>query len=160
MYKPIWLKILLFVCLLLTLSSCGPAAPSIVSDQEFEAAVKKAHETMDTIRQVILAPDQSYRFIGVKVRFTRDGGRFEDHWTEPVDYYDNIFTIRLLEGFTFDMGLHPDNLIEVSEKDVLDWMVVESDGKLIGGYTIRLTYEHLTPEEKKEFLKNTGYVID
>jgi hypothetical protein len=39
-------------------------------------------------------------------------------------------------------------------------MVVESDGKLVGGYTIRLTYEHLTPEEKKKFLETTGYVID
>jgi uncharacterized protein YegJ (DUF2314 family) len=160
MYKPIWLNIPLLVCLLLTFSGCAPATPSAVSDEKFDAAVKEAHETMDILRQAILAPDPSRRFIGVKVRFTKDDGHFEDHWTEPVDYYNDVFTIRMLDGLTVDMGLHPDDLIEVSKKDVLDWMVVESDGKLVGGYTIRLAYEHMTRGEKKKFLQTTGYVIE
>jgi len=160
MYKPILLKILYLIILALTFTSCGPAAPSSVSDDEFEAAVREAHETMDTVKQAILAPDPSYRFVGLKVRFTGGDVAFEDHWTEPVDFYDNVFTIRLLEGLTLDLGLHPNQFVDVNLGDVLDWVIVESDGRLVGGYTIRLAYEHMTPEEKKKFLQITGYVID
>jgi hypothetical protein len=39
-------------------------------------------------------------------------------------------------------------------------VIIEEDGHLIGGYTIRLSYEHMTPEEKEEFLEVTGYKID
>jgi hypothetical protein len=31
---------------------------------------------------------------------------------------------------------------------------------MLGGYTIRLTYEHMTKEEKEKFLDVTGYKID
>jgi uncharacterized protein YegJ (DUF2314 family) len=44
-------------------------------------------------------------------------------------------------------------------KKVVDWMIVEKDGTLIGGYTIRLAYEHMSPDEKKEFLRVTGYKL-
>lgn len=159
MYKLALLKTLFLLSILLTVS-CGTLVPSPSSDDEFEAAVKQAHNTLDTLRQAILAPDPSRRFIGLKVRFAGEDGVFEDHWTEPVDYYNNVYTIRLLDGLTFDIGLHPDQFIDVSEKDVLDWMIVESNGKLVGGYTIRLTYKHLTSEQKKEFLRTTGYVIE
>jgi uncharacterized protein YegJ (DUF2314 family) len=160
MYKPILLSALYLVILVLVLTGCGSATPTVASDEEFEAAVKEAHETMDTVRQAILAPDPSYRFVGLKVRFTGGEVAFEDHWTEPVDFYSDIFTIRLLEGLTLDLGLHPNQLVDVNLKDVLDWVIVESDGRLVGGYTIKLAYRHMTPDEKKKFLQITGYVID
>jgi hypothetical protein len=34
------------------------------------------------------------------------------------------------------------------------------DGHLIGGYTIRLAYSRMTPEEKEFFLNDAGYSID
>lgn len=160
MYKPILLKTLYLVCMVLTFTSCAPAAPSAVSAEEFEAAVREAHKTMGTVKQAILAPDLSRRFVGLKIRFTGGDEGFEDHWTEPVDFYNDIFTIRLLEGLTLDLGLHPNQLVDVNLRDVLDWVIVESDGKLVGGYTIRLAYKHMTSEEKKKFLQITGYIID
>jgi hypothetical protein len=51
-------------------------------------------------------------------------------------------------------------MVTVPMNKVLDWVIVEDDGNLIGGYTIRLSYEHMTPEEKKEFLRVTGYKLD
>ncbi|MBI5840959.1 MAG: DUF2314 domain-containing protein [Chloroflexi bacterium] len=150
MYKPIWLKIVFLLGVLLTVS-CGPPS-STVTDQEFEEAVQQAHDTLDVVRQAILAPTTA-RFIGLKVRFAGEDGAFEDHWNEPIDYYDDVFTIKILDGLTLDIGLHPGNFIEVPVKDVIDWMIVESDGKLLGGYTIKLDYEHMTPEEQKNFLQ-------
>jgi uncharacterized protein YegJ (DUF2314 family) len=77
-----------------------------------------------------------------------------------VSYLDGYFTIRMIEGVLLNPALSTERQVNVPLDKVLDWVIVEEDGHLIGGYTIRLTYEHMTAEEKKEFLKVTGYKID
>jgi hypothetical protein len=59
-----------------------------------------------------------------------------------------------------DPGLNTARLVTVPLGKVLDWVIVEEDGHLVGGYTIRLSYEHMTPDERVEFLDVTGYKID
>jgi len=168
MYKSLQLKsVLIFCCLLVV--SCGvpssseaPAssvAGTPVTDEEFDAAVKEAHGTLQTVRQALLAPKETYTFVGLKVRFIGQGVT-EDMWTQPVDYYNGVFTIQMIEGVTINTGVHPESYIRATLDKVLDWMIVEEDGNLIGGYTIRLTYEHMTADEKAEFLKITGYKIE
>jgi len=169
MYPSLQLKSVLFVCLLL-ITACGsPSSPSAsldlslsgtpVTDEEFDAAVKEAHGTLQTVRQALLAPGKTYTFVGLKVRFTGHG-ETEDMWTQPVDYYNGAFTIQMIEGVTINTGVHPNRYIQAPLDKVLDWMIVEEDGNLIGGYTIRLTYEHMTPDEREEFLRVTGYKIE
>ena len=162
MYKPLQLKILvLFWCILAV--SCAPATPQTstpVTDEELDAAIEEARGSIDTLFRAMLAPKASYDFLGVKIRFnTREGG-YDDNWVEPVDYYDGRFTIRMIDGLTYDKNLHPERTLDVPMKQVVDWMIVEKDGNLIGGYTIRLAYEHMSPEEKKEFLRVTKYKMD
>jgi uncharacterized protein YegJ (DUF2314 family) len=159
MYKVLQLKILLIVCLIFVTSCTSSVAGTPVTDEQFDAAVKEAHGTLSTLRQALLSPRESYIFVGLKVRFTWEG-EFEDIWTEPVDYYDGFFTTRMIDGVLLNPNLNADRLVTVPMKKVLDWVIVEEDGNLIGGYTIRLSYEHMTPEEKKEFLKVTGYRIE
>jgi hypothetical protein len=38
-------------------------------------------------------------------------------------------------------------------------MIVQ-DGKLIGGYTIRLAYKRMSPEQKERFLETVHYSIE
>ena len=159
MYKSLQLKIFLLVCLVFV-TSCGPSlAGTPITDEEFSAAVEEAHKTLSTLREALLAPRPSFDFLGVKVRFTGQG-MYEDIWTEPVTYLDGYFTIRMIDGVLLRPALNTDREVNIPLDQVLDWVIIEDDGHLIGGYTIRLTYEHMTPEEKKEFLKVTGYKID
>jgi uncharacterized protein YegJ (DUF2314 family) len=162
MYKPsLQLKSVLVVCILL-MTSCGSVssvAGMPVTDEQFDAAVGEAHGTLRVLRQALLSPKPSYLFVGLKVRFTGNG-TFEDIWKEPVDYFDGYFTTRMIDGVMLDPGLNADRLVTVPLDKVLDWVIVEEDGHLVGGYTIRLSYEHMTPEEKAEFLEVTGYKID
>ena len=162
MYKALQLKVLFLFCLFFVVSCGAPASKpgSPVSDQELNAAIEQARSTRDTLLHALLAPKPSYDFLGVKVRFRMPDGASDDNWVELVDYYDGIFTIRMMDGLTYNTNLHPDRTLDVPEKRVVDWMIVEKDGTLIGGYTIRLAYEHMTPDEKKEFLRVTGYKID
>ena len=49
--------------------------------------------------------------------------------------------------------------IVVPAEDIVDWMIVE-DGQLVGGYTIRLAYHRMLPEEKERFLETLDYSIE
>ena len=159
MYKSLQLKIFLLVCLVFA-TSCKPSlAGTPVTDEEFNAAVEEAHSTLSTLLQALLAPKSSFDFVGVKVRFIGEE-TFEDIWAEPVDYLDGYFTVRMIDGVLLSPRLNTDRLVTIPLDKVLDWVIIEADGHLIGGYTIQLSYEHMTPTEKEEFLEVTGYKID
>jgi uncharacterized protein YegJ (DUF2314 family) len=159
MYRSLQLRILLVVYLAFV-SACSPSLEGTpITEEEFNAAVEEAHSTMDTLREALLAPKASYDFVGIKVRFVSEEA-VEDHWTEPVDYFSGNFTIRILDGILIAHGLNTESIVTVPEETVLDWVIIEDDGRMLGGYTIRLTYEHMTKEEKEKFLDVTGYKID
>ena len=158
MYKPLQLTTLFLIGLLFVVSCSPSLAGTPVTDEQFDAAVEEAHQTLGTLRKALLSPQASYDFVGLKVRFTGETS-YEDIWTQPVDYFDGFFTTRMIDGVLLDPGLNTERLVVVPLSKVLDWVIVEDDGNLIGGYTIRLDYEHMTAEEKKEFLKVTGYKI-
>ncbi len=161
MVRSLQLKVLVLLVSLL-LSSCGLAASKAstpVTEEELKAATDKANQTMDTLFRAMLAPKPSYDFVGLKVRFLMPDGGNDDNWAEAVDYYDGVFTVRMLDGQTASMNLHPDQLISVPRKRIVDWVIIEKDGTVIGGYTIRLSYEHMSPSEKKQFLQATRYKL-
>lgn len=161
MYKSLQLKLLVLFCGMF-LASCAPAAPQTstpVSDEELNAAIDEAQGSIETLWQAMLAPKPSYDFLGVKVRFDTQDGGYDDNWVEPLDYYDGKFTIRMMDGLTYNTNLHADRILQIPLKRVVDWMIVEKDGTLIGGYTIRLAYEHMSADERKEFLRVTKYKL-
>lgn len=172
MYKPLqWKTVILLV---LFLASCSPAQPSstptpklttsqtnlpILVDEELAEAVRQAQETLHIWRQEFLAPKQAYSMTSLKVRFQGDNG-VEDMWTEPMFVLDNVYTVRMVEGVTLEKGIHPERLLDVKPQDIVDWMLLEEDGTVVGGYTLRLEYERMTPEQQKRYLEITGYKFD
>ena len=153
---------LVFLVGILLVTACGISAPTTVApvtDEEFVAAVDKAHSTLSTVRRALLAPEPSYAFIGLKIRVYGEN-EFEDIWTEPLDFYNGKFTTQMVEGVSLQPGFHPEQFVRIPVEDVIDWMIVEDDGNLIGGYTIRLAYRYMTPEEQEEFIRITGYTVE
>ena len=165
MYKALQLKIPLLLFLFF-IASCAPSTPPPTPistlanmDEEMTVAVRQAQDTLYILRQAMLAPKPSYKFLSVKVRFVSNGD-IEDMWTEPIDFSDNKYTVRMVEGVTLELGAHPDRLVEVAPKDVLDWMILEKDGSVFGGYTLRIEYQRMTPAQQKRFDEVTGYTFE
>jgi len=165
MCKALQLKITL-VLFLFFVVSCAPSAPTPAPistlanlDEEMTVAVRQAQDTLYILRQAMLAPKPSYKFLSVKVRFVSNGN-IEDMWTEPIDFSDNKYTVRMVEGVTLELGAHPDRLVEVAPKDVLDWMILEKDGSVFGGYTLRIEYQRMSPEQQKRYNEVTGYKFE
>lgn len=163
MYKPLRWKTQIVLSLFL-LASCAPAEPTPVSvstftdpDEELTKAVRQAQDTLYVLRQAFLAPKPSYVFMSVKVRFATDEGT-EDMWTEPIDILNNTYTVRMVEGVNIELKAHPDRYVEVKPDEIIDWMILEDDGTVLGGYTLRLEYERMSPEEQKKYRERTGYL--
>ena len=165
MYKALQLKTSLLLFLFI-LTACAPSAPPVAPiptlanmDEEMTVAVRQAQDTLYVLRQAMLAPKPSYKFLSVKVRFSSNVG-IEDMWTEPIDFSDNKYTVRMVEGVTLELGAHPDRLVEVAPNDVLDWMILEKDGSVFGAYTLRIEYKRMTPEQQKRYNEVTGYKFE
>jgi uncharacterized protein YegJ (DUF2314 family) len=163
MYKSLHWKIA-FVTSLFLMVACRPSTPTPIPistftdpDEEFTKAVRQAQDTLYVLRQAFLAPKPSYVFMSVKVRFVTEQGT-EDMWTEPIDLLDGVYTVRMVEGVTVEMSAHPDRYVEVSPEEIIDWMILEEDGTVLGGYTLRLEYERLSPAERKKYRERTGYL--
>jgi uncharacterized protein YegJ (DUF2314 family) len=173
MYKPLQRKTLILFVLSL-LASCSPAEPTstptlapitshtsipVLADEELAEAIRQAQETLSIWRQEFLAPKKSYSMTSLKVRFGEEGN-IEDMWTEPLYVLDNTYTVRMIEGVNVEQGIHPDRLLDVKAGDIIDWMLLEEDGTLVGGYTLRLEYKRMTPEQQKRYIEITGIRFD
>ena len=173
MYKPLQWKVFIPLVFLI-LASCSPAEPTSTptpgpitlqtsipmrADEELAEAVRQAQETLHIWRQEFLAPKKSYSMSSLKVRFAA-AEDVEDMWTEPLYILDNTYTVRMVEGVTVEQGIHPNRLLDVKPEDIIDWMLLEEDGTLVGGYTLRLEYKRMTPEQQKRYIEITGIRFD
>lgn len=155
-------RLILLLCLLTCACAPGPAitsAPATSStDTETEAAIEQARASLDTFIAKITTPHADRTFVAVKVRFTPPGESPQDIWVDEVTYAGG-----LLRGNVGDdipaLRLEAGEKITIDEEDILDWMIVEN-GKLIGGYTIRLAVQRMSPEERERFLETLDYSIE
>lgn len=153
-------NLILALCILTFACAPAPAiTPTLVaSDTELESAIKLARDSLDTFIDKITTPHPDRTFVAVKVRFTPPGESPQDIWVDEVTYTDGV-----LRGTMGDdipaLKLEAGEKIKIDEGDIVDWMIVE-DGTLIGGYTIRLAVQRMSPQERERFLETLDYSIE
>lgn len=155
-------RVILLLCLLTF--GCAPrsavtSTPTMSSiDTELEAAIEQARASLDTFIAKITTPHTDRTFVAVKVRFTPPGESPQDIWVDEVTYADGILRGNIGDDIPA-LRLEAGEKITIDEEDLLDWMIVE-DGRLIGGYTIRLAVRRMSPEERERFLETLDYSIE
>jgi uncharacterized protein YegJ (DUF2314 family) len=155
-------KFILALCLLI--SACAPAAAPVptmttsAADAELEAAIGQARDTLDTFIERIGTPHADRTFVAVKVRFFPPDESPQDIWVDGVTYTGGVFRGNMGDDIP-SLKLEAGEKIKVDEKDIIDWMIVE-EGKLVGGYTIRLAVQRMSPAERERFLETLDYSIE
>lgn len=154
--------------LLFFLAACVPVTPtpfptatvteSSNTDPEMESAFAEARATLDEFIQLLAEPNPTRAFVALKIRFTLPDGTTQDIWCDDVTYADDQFTGNMGDDIPL-LRLAFGDRISLSQNDIVDWMIVQ-DGKLIGGFTIRVAYSRMTPAEKEFFLNDAGYSIE
>jgi len=156
MYRSLILVLCLFAF------ACAPnltaTSQTSTKDVELDAAIQQARDSLDIFIRRIASPHGNRTLVAVKVRFFLPDGSSQDIWVDGVTYTDDTFRGNMGDDIPA-LKLKFDEKITIPREDILDWMIVE-DGKLIGGYTIRLAVQRMSPEEKERFLKTLDYSID
>ena len=151
----------------LFLFACSPAltqlpAPTptiqLNSDAEMEAAFQQARDTLDSFIQKIGTSYPDRTLVAVKVHFVLPDSSSQDIWVDQISYQDGSFHGTMGDDIP-SLKLSVDDKITLARKDIVDWMIVEN-GKLIGGYTIRLAFQRMSPEQKERFLETVHYTMD
>ena len=138
--------------------------PSLVSstevvDLEFESAVKQAHDSLEMFIAHFMSPGPGQSFVALKVHVTYEDGFSEDVWFDTLKYKEGEFYGMISDASPHGRTLRPGKFVLLPEKDIIDWMVVE-DGKMIGGYTIRLAYQRMSADEKQRFINSLDFSIE
>lgn len=154
----------LALALLLVLCACTPgpiaaATPTPAgADPELDAAIGQARRTLDLFIQKIGTPHPARTQIALKVRFTPPAELPQDIWVDEITYVDGSFRGTMGDDIP-SLRLSIGDKVTIEKDEIVDWAIVE-DGKLVGGYTIRLALQRMSPEEKERFLETLPYSIE
>ena len=150
------LSLLTFAC---SPRLAAPSTPAMSSgDTALDSAIAQARDSLDEFVKRIAAPHANRTFVAVKVRFAPPGESTQDIWVDEVNHTNGVFRGTMGDDIP-SLRLEAGEKVTINEEDIIDWMLVE-DGKLIGGYTIRLAVQRMSPEEREQFLETLDYTIE
>ena len=127
-------------------------------DREMNAAMAKARETLAQFEERLANPTPTQTMAIVKGRFS-EGDLVEHMWLNEIvvtsDGYRGV-----LGNDPYELkGVRAGETLTVPRERVSDWIVVD-DGKLVGGYTMRVLRSRLPEDERAAFDEQNGIRIE
>jgi uncharacterized protein YegJ (DUF2314 family) len=146
----------------LTLAGCGDRYPAdrvtqvADDDPRMNAAIDKARSTVGSFLAALKSPQPGQTGFTVKMPFT-DGSNTEHMWLAPVSYDGKMFH-GTVSNEPKDVGnVRMGQQATVSPAEISDWMYIDH-GKLVGGHTLRVLRDTLSPAERAEFDKQARFI--
>ena len=127
-------------------------------DLAMNAAIAQARETIAQFRSRLNSPPSTQTYLTLKVRF--DSGDAVEHiWIEEVelvgDQFKGVIANEPIEASTPALG----QTVTIPLDRVSDWMAIDN-GRLVGGYTLRVLRDRMSPDQRAEFDAGMGFTID
>ncbi len=130
-----------------------PGNPPVIGhaddDPELAAATGRARSTLGEFISALSDPRPGQVYFSIKAPFT-EGEHTEHMWLDDVRYEQGVFLGKVGNEPAFIRNPALGDEVRVAEGDISDWMIVES-GRLLGGYTVRLERDRMSPQERREF---------
>ena len=159
----------IFLLLIIFLASCSnkkakaPVVKDDVStaytwqnnDAGLKTAVAEANSTVDSFTTALKSNNPALANFALKIRFPGLGGA-EDVWATNIKTTPTGFSGVLNNTAELTIKAHKGDPVKFTKQNISDWMYTEN-GKLRGGFTIRLTYSRMTAKEKAKF--DTAFVF-
>jgi uncharacterized protein YegJ (DUF2314 family) len=162
----IFCRVLIVSCVMSfgTGCSCKDAGQSVVhregepdvinvdsNDAEMNAAISQARHTTGEFLRILAAPKPNQTDFSAKREYPTKNGLGGEHiWISDLSYDG-----KLLHGKVGDDPANIANLklgdeVSFSPAELTDWMYME-DGKIVGGYTIRVLRKRMSAQEGADF---------
>jgi uncharacterized protein YegJ (DUF2314 family) len=128
------------------------------NDPEMDKAVQTARDSVDTFIAALKAPTPGQSGFSVKKPF-EEGGKFEHIWLSNASFDGTQFSGHV-DNVPVDMkNVKLGEPATAAKSEISDWFYIEN-GKLVGGYTIRVLYHRMSPDERKVFDTNGVFKIE
>jgi uncharacterized protein YegJ (DUF2314 family) len=138
----------------------GPPSYEDVKDNDkaMDRAVAKARESLGFFLAALKAKKADSTDFEVKRCFV-DGDKVEHIWLRAVTWDGKVFRGKVdnqpLEVTNVRLGQE----VMLNPEDLTDWMFVK-EGKLMGGFTTRVLYSRLSPEEQAKFREQAEFSLE
>lgn len=121
-------------------------------------AVDQARKTIGEFIKALQHPAAGQSDFEVKKPFV-EGNDVEHIWLSDIEFAGGRFKGKVDNAPMKIHGLKLGQVVSVNPDEISDWAYVDN-GKLVGGYTIRAHYNQLTPDQKKEFLREADFKLE
>src|SRR6266581_9449023 len=139
-------------------SSNGLAVAAPKDDPILEVATSKARDSLGNFTACLKDPMPSQSQFSVKVAIS-SGGMVHYLWLQKITHKDGSFTGTLGPDAKGLEPHQPGETITEREKEIFDWMYVDS-GKLVGGYSLRALRDQLSGKQREAFEKSLWFSFD
>jgi len=128
-------------------------------DEAMNWGIEKAKLTLGYFERSLKNPQPHQQYFSVKIHIV-DGKSSEHIWLTSPSFDDegNLFGIVGNEPVNVST-VKIDQKIGVDRKMISDWMIIEN-GRLIGGYTLRVLRDQVPETEREEFDRSLNMYID
>jgi len=153
--------VIVVLAILLKLSHRNPNFTGVEpSDEEMNAAIDKARAAVAQFLKVLQSPKASQVDFTVKKAFQcKDDEEHEHLWLHNVTFDGTIIHGEVANDPRFVDGISFGDSAEVLPGEISDWKYIE-DGKLVGGYTIRVLLDKMPEGQKAAFLDSLPFEVD
>ncbi len=127
------------------------------NDAQMKRAVRMARKHLRVFITALEHPAPGQSDFEVKKPFVQ-GDHVEHIWLSHVRYSGRRFHGSVDNQPQEIQGLKMGMRVSVNPNEISDWLFLDN-GKLVGGYTIRVLYNDLPPDRKKEFMTEADFKI-
>lgn len=128
------------------------------NDKEMNAAMKQAQAEVQQFIKAFQSPKPGQTGFSVKLAVT-DGDNTEHMWLSGLKYENGQFTGKLDNDPVQLTNIKMGQPLTSKPDQVSDWMFIDN-GKLVGGYTIRVLHQKLSAEEREQLEKTLPFRIE
>lgn len=125
-------------------------------NKNMNEAIAKANQTLANFNAALINDDIEVKSLKVKFQNETD---VEHVWLTDVEFKDGKYSGVLDNEPEYVKEHKIGDVINVDNKDISDWMYIEN-GKLFGGYTIRVLRNQMSESEREQFDAESGMQID
>lgn len=128
------------------------------NDKAMERAVEHAQRSLGFFMAALHAKKPGDSTFEIKKAFI-DGDKVEHLWISNLTYDGKHFQGKINNRPLDVKNVHLGQRVTVAPSEVSDWLFLKG-GKLMGGYTTRVLYARLSPEEKAQFDQKAQFKIE
>jgi uncharacterized protein YegJ (DUF2314 family) len=127
-------------------------------DAKMNQAIAKARATVQQFVPALQKPKRGQSSFSVKMMFT-EGRQHEHMWLDEVTYDGTQFHGVVANDPNLVKNVKIGQKASVEPAKISDWMYTDK-GKLVGGYTVRVLRDGLSPDERAQFDMSVPFKID